>query len=124
MEAEPSNQADVDRCWREVLVPRIAAARLERERALLGHEDLTSRVEALLFYHDPVRINFETNTDEYRPEAETIVLRLGGATDERSVVKIVHEEFARWFGASTAGPLESYGAVAADLWLLWTGGPS
>lgn len=48
MEAEPAKRADADRYWREVLVPRIEAARAERERALIGREDLVSRVEALL----------------------------------------------------------------------------
>jgi hypothetical protein len=123
VEAEPAKRADADRYWREVLVPRIEAARAERERALIGREDLVSRVEALLFHHDPIGLDFGTNTDEYRAEAQTIVLRLDGATDERSVLKVVHEEFVRWFGASTAGPVESYRAVAADLWLLWTRGP-
>jgi hypothetical protein len=84
----------------------------------MSQDDLVSRVEALLFQHDPVGINFGTNTDEYRPEAETIVPRLVGATDEHSVAKIVHEEFVRWFDASIAGPLEAYQAVAADLWRL------
>lgn len=124
MEAEPSNRADADRFWREVLVPRIAAARAERELALIGHEDVVSRVEALLFHHDPIGINFETNTDEYRAEAQTIVLRLAKATDERGVLTIVHEEFVRWFGESTAGPIESYRGIASDVWRLWNGSPA
>jgi hypothetical protein len=49
----PSDQAETDRYWREVIVPRVAAARAEREHVLAGREDLVSRVEALLFYEDP-----------------------------------------------------------------------
>lgn len=118
----PSNPAETDRYWREVIVPRVAAARAERERVLVGREDLVSRVEALLFYEDPIGINFETNTDEYRPEAQTIVIRLPEATSPDDMQRIVYEEFVRWFGQETAGPVERYGVAAASIWGLWTAG--
>ncbi len=121
-ERTPSDRAEVDRYWREVLVPRIAAARAEREQALIGQEDIVARVEALLFYHDPIGINFETNTDEYRAEAQAIVLRLGSATDEASVARITHEEFVKWFGASTAGAFERYRTIGSDIWHLLAAG--
>jgi hypothetical protein len=121
-ELAPSDRAEIDRYWREVIVPRVAAARAERERALVGREDLVSRVEALLFYDDPIGLNFETNTDEYRPEAETIVIRLPEATSQGDVHRIVHEEFARWFDGRIAGPVERYRAVAESIWGLWTAG--
>jgi hypothetical protein len=111
--------AAVNRYWREVLAPRIAGERADREQALLGQEDLMARVEALLFHDDPIGINFESNTDEYRSEAQTIVLRLAEATSERDVAVIVHEEFVRWFDRQIAGPIERYRSVASAIWRLW-----
>ncbi|WIB66738.1 hypothetical protein DEI93_12295 [Curtobacterium sp. MCBD17_035] len=77
-------------------------------------------LESILFSADPVGIAFETNTDEYRPEAETIALRLPDATSVDDVQRIIHEEFVAWFDASTAGPALRYRALAARVWLLWS----
>jgi hypothetical protein len=121
-EPAASDRAEIDRHWREVIVPRVAAARVERERALVGREDLVSRVEALLFYDDPIGINFDTNTDEYRAEAQTIVIRLPEATSQDEVQRIVHEEFVRWFDPQMAGSVDRYRAVAESIWGLWTAG--
>jgi hypothetical protein len=118
----PSDQAEADRHWREVIVPRVAAAKAERERLLVGREDLVSRVEALLFYEDPIGINFDTNTDEYLAEAQSIVIRLPEATSPDDAQRIVHEEFVRWFDRQLAGPVERYRAVAESIWGLWTAG--
>jgi len=81
-------------------------------------DPLQLRVEELLFRHDPIGINFETNTDEYEPEARTIVPRLHEAADEQDVLRIVHEEFVHWFG-ETAGPGERYRQIASEIWQLW-----
>lgn len=42
---------------------------------------------------------------------------VGASSD---VALVVHEEFVRWFGASTAGALARYDTVATDLWELWS----
>ena len=77
-------------------------------------------IEALLFMRDPIGINFEENTDEYRSEAETITLRLRGAKDPNDVPGIVYEEFVHWFGKGIAGPEEQYRDIAADIWEIWS----
>jgi len=119
-----SNRAELDRFWREVIVPRLATAKVDRERALMGREDLVSRVEALLFYDDPIGLNFGTNLDEYRPEAQTIVIRLPEATSQADVQRIVYEEFVRWFDRQIAGSFERYRAIAGYIWGLWAVGGS
>ncbi|PZE75453.1 hypothetical protein DEI82_08680 [Curtobacterium sp. MCBD17_019] len=75
----------------------------------------------MLFAVDPVGIAFETNTDEYRPEAETIADRLPHATSVDDVQRILHEEFTAWFGPETAGSPMAYRAIAARVWLVWSG---
>ena len=85
-----------------------------------GYEDAVTKVSAALFARDPIGINFEHNTDEYDPEAETIVLRLMRETAQPDVVTLVHEEFTRWFGSGTAGPRQNYEAVAKEIWSLWS----
>ena len=75
------------------------------------------RLTALLFEADPAGINFETNTDEYEPEAETILPRLGECHGPGEVQRLVHEEMTRWFGGATAGPIERFEGLAERVWL-------
>ncbi len=86
---------------------------------LVGQEDEVDWLEALLFEADPIGINFEENSDEYRPEAETIQLRRAEAHSTADVRRIIHEEFVRWFDDQLAGPPERYEQVARQVWERW-----
>ena len=97
----------------------IEEARRSRRELLQGRGAVVSAVEALLFRHDPIGINFGHNTDEYRPEAETVTIRLPEANSPRDVMRIVHEEFVHWFGASIAGPRDRYAEIADRVWAVW-----
>jgi len=35
------------------------------------------------------------------------------------VLRVVHEEFVRWFGDGNAGPVEQYAQIAYEIWELW-----
>jgi hypothetical protein len=97
----------------------ITEAQEHRGAMLAGQEATVARVEALLFRHDPIGINFEHNTDEYRAEAETICLRRDEARTPEDLRRIVHEEFVRWFDAKTAGPEVRYEPIAEEIWDVW-----
>ena len=86
----------------------------------MGQEHIVDALEQLLFRHDPIGINFEDNTDEYRAEAETITLRLPDSSGVEDVQRIVHEEFVHWFDEKLAGPPERYAALAGEIWDLWS----
>ena len=76
-----------------------------RKRIRREYLSTVERITAAMFRIDPVGINFETNTDEYRPEAETVVARLyapGHAASPAEVRRVVAEEFAYWFGPEYA----------------------
>jgi len=49
---------------------------LERQALRRHYPVLFDEVSSILFRHDPIGINFETNTDEYEPEVGTILPRL------------------------------------------------
>jgi hypothetical protein len=115
--------SDADVRWTDEIAPQIRAAKAERARRLVGQEDLVAQLERLLFERDPIGINFESNTDEYRPEAETITLRVPEARTEADLLRIVHEEFTRWFGESTAGPVAGYEGIASEIWLILDDSP-
>ncbi|MGA9545038.1 MAG: hypothetical protein WBQ85_15795 [Candidatus Sulfotelmatobacter sp.] len=90
----------------------------QRLRAVYG--ELFDATAALLFRDDPIGISFDNqNTDEYEPEAETILPRLRSCHSSEEVLRVVHEEFVRWFDADTAGPQERYEQIASELWQLW-----
>jgi len=82
--------------------------------------ELFDATAELLFRHDPISISFDNpNTDEYEPEVGTILPRLGACNSADDVLKVVHEEFVRWFEKDTAGPPERYAKIASELWQLW-----
>jgi len=91
----------------------------ERDALKRQYGALFASVSDALFKADPVGINFETNTDEYEPEAGTIIPRLRSAASAEDVQTIVHEEFCRWFDPVNVGPREKYALVAAEIWALW-----
>ena len=94
---------------------------IKRARDAVKQEygDLFFAVSAALFEDDPIGINFESNTDEYEPETETILPRLRSANSVHDVESIVYEEFNRWFGADDAGLRSRYEAVSRRIWELW-----
>jgi hypothetical protein len=59
-----------------VVQPDDLSAGPNRRALLAACKDTVSTIEALLFRLDPIGINFEDNTDEYRAEAETIARRI------------------------------------------------
>lgn len=77
-------------------------------------------VSALLFRLDPIGINFDTNTDEYDPEARTILPRLSQCQSEADVLEVVVEEFHRWFGDHIRQDKVSYASIASEIWKLWS----
>lgn len=91
------------------------------ERAALRAQygALYDELSAVLFRHDPVGINYSTNTDEYDPEVRAILPRLDTCTSAEDVTRVVHEEFIRFFDATIAGPLPRYEAAASEIWDLW-----
>src|ERR1700681_4923451 len=94
---------------------RTRLSRWRRSFVKLKYPDLFNEASAILFRHDPIGINFEDNTDEYDPEAGTILTRLRRDLSAEQTTTIVHEEFVRWFEPETAGPRERYTAVAAEI---------
>ena len=96
--------------------------KIRQERRQLREEygELFDSTAALLFRHDPIGISFENpKMDEYEPEAGTILPRLRVCNSSDDVLRVVHEEFVRWFEASNAGPPERYTQIASEIWQLW-----
>jgi hypothetical protein len=93
----------------------------ERRRLKVQYGALFDSMAALLYRYDPIGINFDfdENTDEYEPEAGTILPRLSSCCSADDVLQVVHEEFVRWFDSGTAGPPEHYKKIASEVWRLW-----
>ena len=92
-----------------------------RRRLRAEYGRLFDSVAALLFQHDPIEMIFEgdTNTDEYEPEAGTILPKLRACHSVDDVHTVVHSEFVRWFGKDTAGSADRYTGIASEIWQLW-----
>lgn len=104
----------------EVETPKwVEDARQKRDELKKKHPELFAEVSRILFTSDPVEMNFDENTDEYDPEAGTIIPRLSSCRSAEDVKKVVHEEFVRWFGEATAGPEKRYAKPSEEIWSVW-----
>jgi hypothetical protein len=103
-----------------VTMPRTREEILEERRRLkTEYGELFDTVSALLFRHDPIGIAFDNeNSDEYDPEAGTILPRLRNCESVSDVQRVLHDEFVRWFDAGNAGPEERYALIASEIWEL------
>ncbi|HLX83494.1 MAG TPA: hypothetical protein VKR59_06330 [Terriglobales bacterium] len=94
--------------------------REERRQLRAEYGDLFNSVAMLLFRHDPIGIALDNpNTDEYEPEAGTILPRLRTCESASDVSRVVHEEFVRWFEEENAGPVGGYAQIGLEIWELW-----
>jgi hypothetical protein len=91
-------------------------SRADRQASLKeAYGKLYAEASQLVREADPIRlIAIGAPDDEYDVEVSAILPRLREATSPSDVHRIVHEEFARWFGADTAGPPEIYAAVSEE----------
>jgi hypothetical protein len=78
---------------------------------------LYDKVEALLFRHDPIGINFEENTDEYELETSLLRPRLRTCRSAADVSRMVHKVFEECFVEARAEHL--YEPIGAEIWALW-----
>jgi hypothetical protein len=94
----------------------------DRDGVRQRYGEFFDQISAALFAADPIGIDFETNTDEYDPEASTIIPRLHECSSIRDVQVVVHEEFVAWFGLEAddrCAPIEHYAVPAVAIWELW-----
>jgi hypothetical protein len=80
---------------------------------------LPEALAALLFRHDPIQICYQTNPDEYQPEAVHILARLSACDNAGDVSRVVYEELVRSFGTEAVGSIEEYDQMASEAWELW-----
>lgn len=95
------------------------AERERRKDVKRAYGELFDRVSAVLFAADPMGLNFGSNTDEYDPEASTIIPRLSGCHSTSDALTVIHEEFVAWFDLDADEPVEKYRQIAEDIWNLW-----
>jgi hypothetical protein len=94
--------------------------RENRTRLKVRYHSLHDEILGILFQHDPIGINFETNAKEYEPEVGTILPRLKEAASSNDLRRIIHEEFTHWFnGEGIAGPKAKYDKIAQEAWAAY-----
>jgi hypothetical protein len=92
--------------------------RERRKRLRDEYRDLYDRVSAILFDEDLVGINLGDNTDEYEPEVDRILPRLGSCSSVESVQHVVCEVFAEMFTQDIRWKPEVFRGVAVRIWAL------
>ena len=107
---------DTDPQWLPDWIKQEGARRSELRKT---HGELLAAVARILFEEDPMGVNYDTNTDEYEPEAGTVIPRLKECRSATDVARIVHQECARWFAPGGAGPESKYARVGERIWDVW-----
>lgn len=90
----------------------------ERRERSAAYRQLFDAVVETLFRYDPARLGMETNTDEYSPEARTILPRLRGLTSVDEVEQVIRQEFTDW-GLVMTIPKADRVALAGEVWKAW-----
>lgn len=76
-------------------------------------------VTELLALYDPLGlIALGAPSDEYDPEAKTIMVQLDDAESVEDLHNIIYTEFVRWFDKSIAGEKEKYHPIAIEIFRL------
>lgn len=99
--------------------PNLKQRQAQIARSRQAYKDLFGQVSAILFRHDPIGINFETNRDEYDPEAGTILPRLHQCHSAEDVHCVIVEEICAWFGPEYIDIQDKLKPVANEVWDLW-----
>ena len=96
----------------------MSEGRRKRQASLTAvYGALYTEVSRLLREADPIRlIVIGAPDDEYDVEVRTILPRLREAKSPGDVQRIVHEEFAHWFGAEIAAQATEYADVSKNIW--------
>lgn len=98
------------------------AAQMDKSEVRALYKNLHQKIEEILFRHDPIGLNFGSNSDEYAPEVGSILPRLKETRSEADVLNVIYEEFVQWFGEEIAGERDSqpYQDSAQEIWVAWT----
>lgn len=88
--------------------------RIARKALRARYRDAFTRLAQILWEEDPISITLGNNnlSDEYEPEAGTILPRLRDCKTVEDIQGLMYLEFVRWFDAETAGPPERYRRAA------------
>lgn len=84
----PKDQARSGADWPPEMIEKVNKDRAARDQVKKQYRDLFASVSAAMFRHDPIGINFETNTDEYDPEAGTVIPRLNACCSGEDVIDV------------------------------------
>jgi len=79
---------------------------------------LRDQLAELFYRHDPVGLaELGAPEDEYWPEVEGLLSRLGEATSREHLRQIIHSVFLQKFAAEeTCGPESAYEAISLEIW--------
>ncbi|MFZ2424092.1 MAG: hypothetical protein WBD79_17040 [Anaerolineae bacterium] len=100
------------------VLERVDQARAAREAVRAEDPQFFAAISTMIFKADPIGINFTINTDEYDPEAGTVIPRLSACQTADDVTAVLYEEFTKWFEAEIAGKRADYVELAQNLWTL------
>ena len=94
-----------------------------RKRTKKKFDATYESISSLLFEIDPMGINFESNTDEYEPEVDTILPRIKNLNGRKEIELVVREEFEKWFGDDSTADIsnETFERISEEILKIKTG---
>ena len=85
------------------------------------HSELYGELLDLMARHDPIGlVKIGAPDDEYSPEVERILPRLGDAGSVEDLERIIHEVFVLMFDERLARTPQHYRDIALEIWEIAT----
>lgn len=100
---------------------RKSPAQVAREREELRRQygQLFDACVREFYRTDPIHLAPHAPLDEYEPQVVTVLPRLQECAGQADVQRVLHEEFARWFGPESAGSIDRYSTLSYTVWALY-----
>jgi hypothetical protein len=99
--------------------PRNESIEDYKKRRREEYGELFDKVSTILFEHDPVELDYETNIDEYEPEARRIMPLIKQADDVNHLATLLRNVFVQMFEGDDIDRKEGvYLQIAAKIWEL------
>lgn len=89
-----------------------------REVRIKNKGEFFNSISEILFKHDPIGLDFETNIDEYDYEAKLIIEKIKEQNNLNELTELIYSVFVRAFDKDTAGSKKKYESIAEEIWSI------
>ena len=89
---------------------------LSTESVEVAYGSQFNELQTIINKYDPMNLFcFGAPEHEYSLEVKTIIIQLDKGMTIQQVLKLIHQEFIRWFGVKSTGSISEYSEMSSDV---------